>query len=415
MVSVSETDEISELAGDRPVSRGPRPREGRRRRSRISPFVLVLALVFFFSPAVAVLGGFQVQQIENRPLAQFPSIHDGWKALPELGTWATDHLAGRERAVAANTQVSQNLFGEQAGDTASAKAGGYPQVIEGRQGWLFLGDDVSVRCKTKAIPGDIIARMKKLSDLVTKSGRKFLVMIAPDKTSVYPQYLPESYLGRSCAAAYTQRFWSAFDKNPTPGYVDARTPLIDQATKSDAPLYRPKDSHWDLQGISIEAQLLADALDPALQNGTHVVNEGSYQPIGDLTYLLGRPQKDLLPAMTLVRDGVTLSPGSDLTLQRNKVTHVRYTSTGAPLYQPKTLILGDSFTDTSKKYVSLYFADLTLLHNRSSITNVANAMIDRSTVIVQMGERLAITGNNLLLSDAELNAIAKVLAAHPKK
>jgi alginate O-acetyltransferase complex protein AlgJ len=220
----------------------------------------------------------------------------------------------------ANGQVSQLLFGEQASDTASAKGGGYPQVIEGRAGWLFVGDDVSVRCKTKAVPGDIVARMKKLSALVTKSGRRFLIMIAPDKSNVYPQYLPESYLGRSCAPDYTQRFWSAFDKNPTPGYVDARTPLIAQAKKSTAPLYRPKDSHWNLQGISIEAQLLGDALDPALRSGTHVVDEGTYQPIGDLTYLLGRPQKDLLPAMTLVRDGVSLSPGSDLTLRRNKVT-----------------------------------------------------------------------------------------------
>lgn len=414
MVSVSERGKVSDLARGRLGPRGDRFPEGRR-RSRLSPLVLVLASLFFFTPAVAALGGLQVHQIENRPLAKFPSIHDGWNALPKLGIWATDHLAGREQAVAANTQVSERLFGEQAGDTVAAKAGGYPQVIEGRHGWLFLGADVSVRCKTKAVPGDIVARMSRLSALVTKSGRRFLIMVAPDKSSVYPKYLPESYLGRSCAADYTQRFWSAFEKNPTPGYVDARTPLIAQAKTSTAPLYRPKDSHWNLQGISIEAQLLGDALDPVLRKGTHVVDEGTYQPIGDLTYLLGRPQKDLLPAMTLVRDGVSLSPGSNLTLQRNKVTNVRYVSTGAPLYQPKTLILGDSFTDTSKKYISTYFADLTLLHNRSSSTVVANAMIGRNTVIVQMGERLAITGNNLLLSDAELEVIAKVLAAHPEK
>ncbi|PZS16522.1 MAG: hypothetical protein DLM57_10170 [Pseudonocardiales bacterium] len=414
-MSVSEADKVSEPAGGTRGSRGKLSPEGRRRDSRRRPLILVLAVVFFFGPAAAALSGYRAQQIENRPLTKFPSIHDGWKALPEFGVWATDHLAGRKQAVAANTQVAQHVFREPPSDTGPAKAGGYPQVIQGRDGWLFLGDDISVRCKSAANQSDIVARMKKLSDIVTKSGRKFLIMIAPDKTSVYPQYLPKSYLGQACARLYTDRFWSAFDKNPTPGYVDARTPLINQAKTSPTPLYRRKDSHWDLEGISIEAQLLGTALDPALQSGTHVVDEGTYSPIGDLTYLLGQPQKDPLPAKVLVRDGVTLSPGSDLTLQRNKLTHVRHTSTGAPLYQPKTLILGDSFTDTSKKYVSQYFADLTLLHNRSSITNVANAMIGQQTVIVQMAERLAITGNNLLLSDAALRQIAAILSAHPVK
>jgi hypothetical protein len=73
--------------------------------------VLVLALVFFFTPAVALASGFHAHQIENRPLAKFPSIHDGWKALPELGTWATDHLFGRKQAVAVNNQIAQHLFG----------------------------------------------------------------------------------------------------------------------------------------------------------------------------------------------------------------------------------------------------------------------------------------------------------------
>jgi alginate O-acetyltransferase complex protein AlgJ len=377
--------------------------------------MLVLTLLFFFGPGVAALSGVRAEQIENRPLTPFPSIHDGWKALPEVGAWATDHLAGRKQAVAANTALNQLLFAERAGDTVSAKAGGYPQVIQGRDGWLFLGDDVSVRCRSRADPAELVARMRRLSDLVTKSGRRFAIMIAPDKSTIYPQYLPESYLGRACAPAFTTRFWSAFAKNPTPGNVDIRTLLLAEARKSDRLLYRPRDSHWNLQGISLEAALLAHALDPALQVGTRVVDEGTYRPVGDLTRLLGAPERDQLPAMTLVRDGVTLSPGSELALQRNKVTHVRYVSTSAPLYQPKTLILGDSFTDTSKYAVSQYFADLTLLHNRSATKRVAAAMIDRDTVIVQMGERLAITGNNLLLSDAALKDFAQVLAAHPRK
>jgi alginate O-acetyltransferase complex protein AlgJ len=404
-VSVSESDPVYAEAES----------AHRKRRPRKSVFVLVLAVVFFFGPGVAYLAGVRPQQIENRPLTKFPSIHDGWKAVPELGTWATDHLAGRKQAVSANQAVAEHVFKEQSSNLAGNKTGQYSQVIQGRDGWLFLGDDVSVRCKSRAVPADQVARMKRLSQLVTQSGRKFVIMIAPDKSSVYPQYLPKAYVGRDCAPAFTDRFWTAFAKNPTPGYVDARSPLIAAAKQSADPLYRPKDTHWDAEGISIEAQLLGDALDPGLRRGTHVVDAGTYSIIGDLTYLLGNPQKDVLPARNLVRDGVTLAPGSDLRLVRNVVTKVRNTTTDAPLYQPKTLLLGDSFTDTSRVTVAKYFADLELLHNRSNMSVIANAMVSRDTIVLQMGERLAITGNNLLLSDAALNLIAKTLAAHPIK
>ena len=287
-MSVSQTDRV-EVDGSEPP---PRP----ARRRQFSPVVLVLALVFFFTPAVALAGGFHAHQIENRPLAKFPSIHDGWKALPELGTWATDHLFGRKQAVAANNQIAQHLFGQLPDDTGSAtKPGGYPAVIQGTDGWLFLGDDMKTRCTTHAVPATVVAKLNRLSSIIRSSGRKFVLMIAPDKSSVYPQYLPKAYLGRSCAPAYTAAFWKAFDAHPPIGNVDIRTPLLQQAKTSPVPLYRPLDSHWDMEGISIEAQLMANALDPRLANGTHVADQGTYHPIGDLTYLLGQPRADSLP------------------------------------------------------------------------------------------------------------------------
>lgn len=407
MVSTTTTDQLSAGEGERP----PRP----RRRRQFSPLVLVLALVFFFAPGVALASGMRTHEIENRPLAKFPSVHDGWKAFPELGTWATDHLVGRKQAVTINAQIAQKAFGQLPDNTGAKLPGGYPSVIQGKHGWLFLGDDVRTRCSTHSVPAALVAQMDRLSAIVTKSGRKFVMLIAPDKTNVYPQYLPKSYLGRSCASAYNTAFWNAFDKHPPAGYVDVRTPLIAQAKSSPVPLYRPRDSHWDMEGISIEAQLMANALDPALATGTHIEDQGSYYPFGDLTYLLGHPEKDTLPAKPLVRDGVSMAAGSDLSLKYYQSTHVVNTTTDAPLYQPKTLILGDSFLDTSKQYIAPYFADLTMLHNQSHGIQMANAMIGSSTVIFEVAERVATTGNSVLLATSTLNTIAKVLAAHPLK
>ena len=113
-VSVSQTDRV-DVGGEQPA------RHRRPGRRQFSAIVLVLAMVFFFTPAVALAAGFRAHQIENRPLAKFPSIHDGWKALPELGTWATDHLFGRKQAVALNDQIAQHVFGQLPDNTGSAK------------------------------------------------------------------------------------------------------------------------------------------------------------------------------------------------------------------------------------------------------------------------------------------------------
>ncbi len=82
-----------------------------RRRPR-RPVVLAVGLVFLFTPAVAYLSGVRATEIENRPLADFPSLSSGWSFFPEATTWATDHLPLRGFAVSANARVSRDLFGE---------------------------------------------------------------------------------------------------------------------------------------------------------------------------------------------------------------------------------------------------------------------------------------------------------------
>ncbi len=104
-----ERDEVEgvEVAPPRPT---PPPRPPRRRRATI--LMAVVAIVFFFGPGVAYLGGARAKEIENRRLTSFPSISQGWSALPQLGRWAVDHLPGRQQAVDANDAVTRHVFGE---------------------------------------------------------------------------------------------------------------------------------------------------------------------------------------------------------------------------------------------------------------------------------------------------------------
>lgn len=81
-------------------------------RSRIVVVPLVVGLLFFFGPVVAVLGGDRAEEIDNRPLATMPSASDGWSFIPRFTTWANDHLGLRSQAVRTGTHLSEAMFDE---------------------------------------------------------------------------------------------------------------------------------------------------------------------------------------------------------------------------------------------------------------------------------------------------------------
>ena len=81
-------------------------------RSRMIVVPLIAALLFFFGPAAAFLLGDRAQEIDNRPPATMPSLSQGWSFIPDLNTWANDHLPLRSQAVQSGTELSEALFDE---------------------------------------------------------------------------------------------------------------------------------------------------------------------------------------------------------------------------------------------------------------------------------------------------------------
>ncbi|MEP6599110.1 MAG: hypothetical protein ABJB98_06630 [Actinomycetota bacterium] len=402
------------------VDADPRQRRGvhRMRAGRVPVITFLIALVFFFGPPAAYLAGVQASQIDNRALTKLPSISQGWDALPQLGRWATDHLAGRKQAVDANGALSRGVYREDPKyGTDSGGSVVYPRVIEGKDGWLYFGGDVSNRCNPAAPVEQVIASMRQLAQAVTASGRRFILVVAPDKSTFYPEHLPAQFAGKRCLAPRNDAFWRQLRATPGIGSLDLRAALQRGADRNGELVYRPHDTHFSGYGASIYGQLLASALDPRLSTGTPVEPGPEVNSRGDLSLFLGHPVNDRLAGYPLHRTGVTLIPGSDPNL-RYSVTRVRNTTSSAPLYGEPTMLLGDSFTQTSASHLVPYFADLRLLYSeivKSSPQLVANALIDRGTVIYEIVERSASTGYAALLAPASIKVIRDALATHSYK
>ena len=116
-----------------------RPRHGVRQTSS-----RVAALVFFCVPLLLLVVGVRAPEFENRRLADFPSVTDGFGLFTGLDQWATDHLPLRDKAVQAEDGISRGVFGEP------------PQfLLRGRGHHATAGDDQRALCRTQQPRGDL--------------------------------------------------------------------------------------------------------------------------------------------------------------------------------------------------------------------------------------------------------------------
>lgn len=390
---------------------------------------LLLAVAFVFGPAAAYAVGVRPAAIENRRLASFPSLSSGWRFFDGFSRWAIDHMPLRGQAVQANTTLSEQVFGttpdysgkggggeafaaiggpvrsNTSADAGSAAALDFPKVVQGRRGWLFLGGDVRNACRRRTPLSTTMARLDRLAGIVEGSGRRFVLTVPPDKTTMEPALLPGDYVGKQCGRAGRAALWQRLRSNPPAGYLDLRGPLEAAQRAAGRPIYRQKDSHWAPRGAAVYAEALADRLDRRLWATSRLVPDGTQRKTGDLTVLLGSPATDSSPQFALVRDGVRA-------LTRTRA-HTVNTTTGAPLFTPRTVIVGDSFQAAAWYLTSPLFREQDFLRPGSTqpaqdavISEISKSQV----VVVEMVERTVAGGDSPLLGPAFLDRLAAALA-----
>jgi alginate O-acetyltransferase complex protein AlgJ len=414
-----------------------RSRETGRRMRR--PLVFLLALAFFFGPAVAYVGGERPQEIENRRLRSLPSLSQGWDFFPSFAAWATDHLPLRKQAVESNSALSERVFGEApsyggtsdatgvagvagtgpGSDPAATDKPQYPRVIQGKDGWLYFGGDASGPCQPVRSVEDTLSRLTRLADAVQKSGRRFVLVVPPDKSTAWPEELPASYLGKSCAEARRAEFWKKLRASPPRGYVDLLGPIQAVQRANGGSIYRQTDTHWGERGALLYAQGVADALRPGLWQRMSLRPVGTKTRAGDLGVLIGRPHVDSYPGFDLTRPGQNWSYTMPTMPLGNpiRVDPGPPAARGVPLITEPTLLLGDSFSNSSRAVLPQLFTSLTILHNEVAGTRpdtAAKAMVNADTVVYEIVERTIGSGRGALIEDRALSAIEKALAANPR-
>lgn len=412
------------LPGEHPLHR---PRHGGRQR-----VALIAALVFFLTPLLALGVGVRPAEFENRELADAPSA--GWNFFDGLSAWAADHLPFRDAAVRTADQISRSVFGETAlAERAPSTVApvvappavvpatpttpgvpslaGYPVVIEGKEGWLYFGYDVEGKCAPIRPLDEVITGLQRLRAVVEASGRSFVLVVAPDKTTAVPAQLPDSFAGQRCARERGEQFWPRITTQA--GALDLRPAIADLAA-AGVPVYNQFDTHWTDAGSLTMVRAVAEAIQPEVSRPWKVEPGPVRDYEADLPRLLGRTGTDRIQMYSLAPDGqqdrTVLYSG-----QMNSPVHFTSVPTDGMVTTPVAMVT-DSFVLTASRYLGATFSDLTAVFYGTTTTDVspiADVMAGGKVVVLEVVERNLAGGLPTLLDDRAIDRIDEVLKARP--
>jgi hypothetical protein len=197
---------------------------------------------------------------ENRDLAPRPARPDTWAAWREFPAAAThyfeDHFGLRARLVRWQALLRLRLLGSSAS----------PDVIVGKDGWLFYAGDGAAEDMASAVPFTRAelerwrTTLEHTRDWMEAHGAAYVFVLAPDKHAIYPEQLPPS-IQRVGSDTRTDALVNYLrEQRSTVPVLDLRGPLM--AAKAKERIYHRTDTHWNDRGAFAASQAIWHRLAP---------------------------------------------------------------------------------------------------------------------------------------------------------
>ena len=216
------------------------------RRDRLFTIVFIVVLVVMgslaFRPRASV-----TLDAENRTMAPWPTGVPATTFPTAFEHAFADRFGGREALLRWYNRVRVRLFGVPAASN----------VLIGRNGWLyFLGEEGTSfdRYYRGTLPVSdaqlqaVVAELARRNAFLAANGIAYVVTIAPDKSTIYPEHLPP-WATQLATRTPFDRLVDAIRADGSVRFVDLRNSL--RAAKARERVYFATDSHWNLLGAAI--------------------------------------------------------------------------------------------------------------------------------------------------------------------
>ncbi|MHC1726868.1 MAG: hypothetical protein AB9866_12825 [Syntrophobacteraceae bacterium] len=193
----------------------------------------------------------EFEDAEKRELAAPPQWRTGnfLKIARQCEAYVDDHFGFRTDLIRWNTLMRVHLFG-----VAPASS-----VIVGKDSWLFycseaLEDGNSINDYMGTIPlslaelEELRLRLEENERKFSQKGIRYIVAIAPNKNTIYAEYLPETIRKRNARTRLDQ-FLDHMKSSSKLQILDLGKSLREE--KKLLPVYWATDSHWNSFGAYV--------------------------------------------------------------------------------------------------------------------------------------------------------------------
>jgi hypothetical protein len=321
---------------------------------RIVSGAFVVALIL---PALALAAGIRPVDLEGRPRATLPPLDADSLGKPgtysAIDRWLADRFPGRNEAVGAHAAIDYGVLG---GSTT-------PNVVVGRDGWLFTRTELEPVCAVT--PDQVLGALDRVAAALAPHGIDVRLIVPPDKHAIYPEkVVPGSGLGQACTDDRRAAMQAGMAARPDHAIELWTGIAAEHSADPDKQLYFRQDTHWTPLGALIATRALVESLAPGVWDDAEMPIEGFAAYDTDLSRLMGLPTKERVPRL-VIRPGVavkrtTVPTSVDLKSARD-IGH--YTvDPAAPAVEGRTLILYDSFFRTNEGRIAPWFRDSVWVH-----------------------------------------------------
>jgi alginate O-acetyltransferase complex protein AlgJ len=336
---------------------------------RVGLFVVLLAV-----PMMTMRGGAGALQQEQRTRAPMPSLRTAGAQFPEQAdAYFRDNFGGRDRIIRWHHQFKYEVFGESPVDG----------VIAGRDGWLFYSvpsDGMDIRNFSghwPHQPSDVerwLTAQEGRRRQYSRLGARYLVAIAPDKQTVYPELVPFRYGPH--APGVLGELMGELKMFPDLPVLDL-TPVLRRAAASG--IYYKSDTHWNARGAFLAAGAIVDRLRARLPN-VGEVRESDYdvassaRGTGDLVNIMGLGlATDDLQFTYQRREGGAHEVRAD-------ALHRVWEQPGST--RPKAVLVGDSFGEALAPILADAFSRLHYYRSSTSAPDLSVVVQEAPDVVI---------------------------------
>lgn len=255
----------------------------------------------------------------------------------------------------------------------------YPKVIVGEDGWLIHTGELSIADYQNTTPysqkelESICQKINRLYIELEERGIVMLIVIAPNKNTIYHEYVPDEIpvLGEQSRLDQIVECMDVYDGKPQ--LLDLRPALLH--AKEERQIYHKTDSHWNSYGAFVAYQQIISTINlstPTFEpySKLDVTEDIIYDARLDMTRLIGTTRFGEDFVRLNLKNEQALLRSVDIKDNNGDIKRLYFSSNYSVDKLPSVLVFYDSFFINVLPYFKEHFREGTYVHHYTPMSNL---------------------------------------------